>query len=191
LTQGCEETRSSAEPVRAGFIKVALEADWKRTPQAALEGTAEAARITGALIAVHTEKGALAEKAIIYFEERGVSPTQLVLCHLDKRPDISLHTELARFGVLLEYDTFYRSKYEPETRLWPLIERMVELGFSNRVALATDMAEAHMYKSIGDGPGLASLPTEIKSRLNQMGVQEDAIQEMLGENIARRLAGLD
>lgn len=191
LSQSLEETRGQVETVRAGFIKVALEANWKSTPLAALEASAEAARASGALVAVHTEKGTLAEKAVIFYQQRGLAPQQLVLCHVDKRPDLSLHAELARYGVLVEYDTFYRPKYEPETRLWPLIEGMVKLGLSHRVALATDMAEARMYASIGGGPGLASLPVEIKRRLHKMGIPEHAVQQMLGGNIARRLAGLD
>ncbi len=41
-------------------------------PKALLEGTAAAARETGALVQIHTEKGALAEKAVIFFEKRGI-----------------------------------------------------------------------------------------------------------------------
>jgi hypothetical protein len=59
------------------------------------------------------------------------------------------------------------------------------------VALATDMAEAGLYRTLGGGPGLASLPGEIKARLTAMGIAEISVQQMLGGNIARRLAGLD
>ncbi len=132
LTSALEETKDTPQAVRAGFIKIALESAWDASPQCALEGAAEAARQTGALMEIHTEKGALAEKAVIYFEEQGVRPEQLVLCHMDKRPDPGLHIELARFGALLEYDTFYRAKYQPETRLWALIEKMVAAGGGDR-----------------------------------------------------------
>ncbi len=188
------ETRFAKDqpaPVRAGFIKIALESAWDKSPQAALEGVAEAARQTGALLAIHTEQGRLAEKAVIFFEARGLTPAQLMLCHMDKRPDIGLHKELARFGVLLEYDTFYRPKYEPESRLWPLIQKMAHADYSRNIALATDMAEADMYRTIGNGPGLASLPGEIKLKLSNLGISENSSQQMLGGNIARRLAGLD
>jgi predicted metal-dependent phosphotriesterase family hydrolase len=110
---------------------------------------------------------------------------------MDKRPDISLHKELARLGVLLEYDTFYRPKYNPSTHLWPLIEQMVSAGFSDRVALATDMAEAELYHFIGGGPGLARLPGEIQNQLNEKGCPETFRKQMLGGNIARRLAGIN
>jgi predicted metal-dependent phosphotriesterase family hydrolase len=190
LEQGLAETIDYPTPVRAGFIKIALEAVWSDCPQAALEGAASAARRTGALVEIHTEKGALAEKVCVYFADQGVLPHQLVLCHMDKRPDLSLHKALAGMGALLEYDTFYRPKYNPEKRLWPLIEQMACAGISNRVALATDMADAALYHHIGGGLGLASLPGEIQEKLLQIGTSEIECKQMLGGNIARRLAGI-
>ena len=191
LEHGLSETVNMPEPVRAGFIKIALESSWADCPHAALEAAASAALIAKVLIEVHTEKGALAEKACIYFTNLGLLPTQLVLCHMDKRPDIGLHKELARFGVLLEYDTFYRPKYNPSTNLWPLIEQMVSAGFSDRIALATDMAESELYHFLGGGAGLASLPGEIQVQLIERKFPETARKQMLGGNIARRLAGIN
>ena len=125
LEQGLSETLNMQTPVKAGFIKIAIESTWADCPQAALEGAASAAIKSKALMEIHTEKGALAEKACIYFTDLGLLPSQLVLCHMDKRPDFGLQKELARLGVLLEYDTFYRPKYNPSENLWPLIEHMV------------------------------------------------------------------
>lgn len=189
-TQALEECKDQQDPPRAGFLKIALEAEWKDIPLAALEAAAAAALTTGSLIEIHTEQGALAERVVVFFEDRGVAPRQLVICHIDKRPDLGLHAELCKYGVLLEYDTFYRPKYGPEEKLWPLIQNMVYAGLSNRIVLATDMADAKMYRSIGNGPGLASLPAEIRSRLIQLKIPSNSVQEMLGGNIARRLAGL-
>lgn len=189
LTTGLEETLSLPEASKAGFIKLALESLWEETPQNALAAAAEAARQSGALIEIHTEKGALAEQAVAYFERRGLKPAQLVLCHMDKQPDFNLHAELCTHGVMVEYDTFFRPKYNPEQNLWPLILRMENAGLSDRIALATDMAEKEMYKTIGNGPGLARLPGEIKQKLADFGIQPSSITNMLGGNIARRLAG--
>lgn len=190
LRDALEECRDEKEPARAGFIKIAFEGEWSQTPQAALEAAAEAAAQTGALIEIHTEKGALAEKALIYFEDRHIPAWQLCMCHMDKRPDIGLHSEIAKFGALLEYDTFFRSKYKPEESVWPLISQMVDAGLGSSIALATDMAESEMYTSIGNGPGLASLPRDIRTRLEAKQISEKNIRGMLGENIARRLAGI-
>ena len=191
LNQGLVETRETSSPVRAGFIKIALESAWADCPLTALEGGTSAALKSKALMEIHTEKGALAEKACIYFTDIGLSPSQLVLCHMDKKPDASLHKELARLGVLLEYDTFYRPKYVPSANLWPLIEQMADAGFSDRVALATDMAEAELYHHLGGGAGLASLPGEIQKQLIEKGFPETARKQILGGNIARRLAGIN
>lgn len=189
LTRQLGESQG-ATSIRAGFIKVALERLWSDTPHQALLGAALAARQTGDLVEIHTEQGALAERVVLFFGAQGVPPQQLVLCHMDKRPDSGLHRELAQHGVLLEYDTFYRPKYDPEANLWPLLEKMIAAGLSDRVVLATDMAEPGQYLAAGRGPGLASLPAKIKPRLERMGIPETAIQQMLGGNIARRLAGL-
>ena len=126
-----------------------------------------------------------------YFNKKGVNNSQIILCHMDKRMDLGLHKELAQPGVLLEYDTFFRPKYSPEENLWILIDEMVKAGLSYRVALATDMAESSLYHNLGGGPGLASLPGIIRARLTRMHIPENNIQQMLGENISRRLAGLN
>jgi phosphotriesterase-related protein len=191
LEQGLNETLNTSTPVKAGFIKIALEDTWADCPFDALEGAASAACNTKSLLEIHTEKGALAEKACIYFMDHAVLPQQLVLCHMDKRPDISLHTALAELGVLLEYDTFYRPKYNPESNLWPLIDQMITAGLADRVALATDMAEPALYHNIGGGSGLSSLPGEIQRKLTEKRYPETARKQMLGENITRRLAGIN
>ena len=190
LEQGLSETLHKPEPVKAGFVKIALESTWADCPHAALEGAASAAFKSKTLLEIHTEKGALAEKACIYFTDFGLLPVQLVFCHMDKRPDIGLQKELAHFGVLLEYDTFYRPKYSPATNLWPLLEQMVSAGLSDHIALATDMAESELYHFIGGGPGLASLPGEIQVQLIEKEFPEMVRKQMLGGNIARRLAGI-
>ena len=191
LEQGLDETVDTFRPVRAGFIKIALEAKWNECPKAALEGAAFTASKTKALVEVHTEKGALAEKACIYFTDQGVSPQQLVLCHMDKKPDSSLHKALAEFGVLLEYDTFYRPQYDPQYNLWPLIDKMVNAGFSKYIALAMDMVDTSLYRSTGKGPGFSGLPGEIHEELAKRGYSESVREQMLGGNITRRLAGID
>ena len=68
---------------------------------------------------------------------------------------------------------------------------MAQAGFSDRVALATDMAESEMYRFIGGGVGLAGLPGEIQDLLIRFGYSETERKQMLGGNIARRLAGIN
>jgi len=191
ITRGTEETLSEkdATPAQAGFIKAACEATLEASPRHLFEAAASAARQTGAMVAVHTEKGASAERIVDFFQRQGLPPGRLMLCHIDKRPDPGLHQELARAGVLLEYDTFFRPQYHPEERLWPLLEAMGKADLLGSIALATDLADLSMWASTGKGPGLASLPSLIRARLLQRGFNPAGVQAMLGENVLQRLAG--
>ena len=185
------ETAAGPVSVKAGFIKIALEAEIDETPAPALEAAAIAAAESGAMIEIHTEKGASALEALAYFQNLGVRSRSIVLCHMDKRADMGLHRELAHSGVLLEYDTFYRPKYLPEQNVWPLIDKMLGEGLETSLAFATDRTEPGMVVSMGKGSGLAGLPGDICHRLQQRGIQESVIRQLLGDNIARRLAGLN
>ena len=189
IRQGLKETRSLPEAVRAGFIKVACEASLADTPLAALEGAAFAAAETGAAVEIHTERGQAAEDILRFFTERHVAARQVILCHMDKRPDLGLHRELAQAGALLEYDTFFRPKYHPDENVWPLIAQMAAAGWSGALALATDIAEAALWRNLGGGPGLSGLLTIIQPRLAGLGLGPEVNARLLGGNIIERLAG--
>ena len=189
VQSGLRETLELPEAVRAGFIKCACESTVAETPQAPLEAAAWAAAELGLCVEVHTEKGADAKGILDFFVGRGVRAGQIVLCHMDKRPDLGLHRSLAEAGACLEYDTFYRPKYAPDRNVWSLIEAMVLNGFDNSIALATDMAEASMWRHLGGRPGLTGFVKEIRPRLEEMRLGTPAIQNLIGGNIARRLSG--
>ena len=84
--------------------------------------------------------------------------------------------------------TLLPSKYDPERHLWPLLEGMIEAGLADHVAVATDMADAAMWSTLGDGPGLTGLFTQIIPRLHALGCDEATIRRLTGENIVARLA---
>jgi predicted metal-dependent phosphotriesterase family hydrolase len=187
LQQGLLETSTRKVPVRAGFVKAACEATLAETPRCLLEGAAWAARLTGTALAVHTEQGQSAEEIVRFLADEGMESRRVILCHMDKRPDFGLHRELAQAGVLLEYDTFCRPKYNPETNLWPLIVQMAEAGLDDSVALATDMVDPAQWAYSG-GPGIASFPGSIRARLQTLKLPAGCIEKLLGLNISTRLA---
>jgi phosphotriesterase-related protein len=177
------------------LIKIAGEATMAQTQRehgvenlGLLEAAAEASKQTGYAIEMHTEKGSAVEEFLQFFVAQNLSPQRLVFCHVDKRPDFGLHAELAAAGAMLEYDTFYRSKYGPDKNVWPLIEKMVHAGYGAYLALATDMAESSMWQRLGGQPGLVAFMTQIKARLESVALEEKTIHRLLGGNILRRLA---
>jgi 5-phospho-D-xylono-1,4-lactonase len=190
ITSGLKETSALEMPARAGFIKIACEESIDKTYQPGLLASAQAALQTGKIMEIHTEKGLNAAEILNYFIKLGVPSRQIVLCHMDKRPDIGLHQELVRAGVALEYDTFYRYKYQPEEHLWKLITGMLSAGHENHICLATDMAESIYWKSLGGGPGLDYFPGQIRKRLFEMEFPDHAVRKIMGANISRLLANI-
>jgi len=188
IANGLAETRGETSPlVYPGVIKIAAEASLEASPPALFEAAAAVAKETGYAIEMHTERGAAVEVFLAFFGGQGLSPRRLVFCHVDKRPDFGLHRELARAGVMLEYDTFFRPKYDPERTVWPLIGRMAAAGLAGQVALATDMADPALWAELGGRPGLLGIFTIIKDGLARMGFPSATIDGLLGGNIARRL----
>ena len=187
VQQGLLETRQQEQPVYPGFFKIAAEASLATSPAPLFQAAAAACRVSGLTLAMHTEKGSDAEAFLEYFLGQGVSPQRLVFCHMDKRPDFGLHRELATAGVMLEYDTFVRPKYEPLNNAWPLLEKMIEAGLCGQVALATDMALTSMWRRLGDGPGPVAFLRQMKAVLVRRGLDPEVVQQLMGGNIAAHL----
>jgi phosphotriesterase-related protein len=185
LQDGVSESPAGGA-VRAGFIKIACAVDLAGTPMRLLAAAAEASRQTGAAILAHTEQGASADLILRVLTDLGMPANRLVLCHMDKRPDAALHQALAQAGALLEYDTFFRPKYEPEKNVWPLVDRMLADGFEGSVAFGTDLADPAGWRN----PGPAGLPAILAPRLARMGCAPDTIATLTGKNIVARLAGV-
>jgi phosphotriesterase-related protein len=106
---------------------------------------------------------------------------------VDKRPDSGLHRELAQAGVLLGYDTFVRSKYDPEHGVWPLLGRMVADGLAHRIAIGLDLADSSMWRHYGGRPGMLGMAEDVLPRLRAEGIAESTILKLTGRNIARHL----
>jgi 5-phospho-D-xylono-1,4-lactonase len=168
------------------------------------EAVAEAHVRTGACVLVHTERGAGAIDLVGWLEDRGVAPSRIYLCHVDKLPDLGLHRELAEGGVLLGYDTFVRPAYAPDERVWPLLRAMVAAGLARSVAIGLDLAVAAMWRAAdaetdtgapGDGPpaggagvGPVALLDTIHPRLADAFADEAVVSALLGGNVLTRLA---
>lgn len=191
LEHGLDETRSSDSPVQAGFIKIACEDSIDKSPLQLMEAAVIASLETGAALEVHTEKGADAERIVERLFAFGLAPERLILCHVDKRVEFGFHADMAQEGILLEYDTFYRPKYQPDDNVWLLLEQMVEAGLDAQVVIATDMAEASMWARMGKGPGLTGLITQIIPRLERFGCDADSVHRLTGGTISARLARPD
>lgn len=189
LTLGMESPDGRRTPHLAGVIKAAHPGTLTDPRYLRLFSAAcEASRRTGAAILVHTEQGRGVEGLAEYFVREGLPPSRVVLCHMDKRPDRVLHRELANAGFLLEFDTFLRPKYEPEVRVWPLLEALLQEGLAGAIACALDLADGAQWRFRSGGPGMLGLIEIVRPRLERMGVAQAQITALLGGNIYARIA---
>lgn len=187
IHEGLEETRGGSPTVHPGFIKIAVRETIQKSPVHLMEAASAASKQSGYLIQMHTQRGANAEAFVRFFLDHNLPLDRLVISHLDKRPDLGLHRELAQAGCLLEYDTFFRPKYDPENNLWPLILSMVREGYSSSIACATDLADSALWETMGRGPGLVGFINVIKKRLEDHIADSPVVAKLMGENIAGRL----
>jgi phosphotriesterase-related protein len=183
LTGGLQEQAG----VLATTIKVGFGGDIEGQTRVLMEAAAEAASRTGAALLFHTEQGRNVDALPLFFEDRNIPASRLYLCHVDKRPDIGLHRELAQAGTLLGYDTFVRPKYKPEQNAWPLLFDMVNSGYADHIAIGLDLALSTMWRHYDDGPGLVALPDQILPRLHAQGLSESVVARLTGQNVARYL----
>ena len=173
---------------RAGFIKTAFSGSPDELEGGLLSAACEAASATGAAVMVHTEQGAGVELLPDFFEKHRVGLDRVILAHVDKRPDRILHRDLIAAGFLVEYDTFLRPRYEPETKVWPLLEELISTGWSTGICCGLDLAGNGMWAFGSQTPGILGLSRVVVSGLMMRGVDERTIQLVTGKNILARLA---
>lgn len=188
LTRKLSESPEGHHPILAGQIKIACPTKPEDWAKPLMIGAAQAAISTGAAIHVHTERGAAAMRIFRFFESQGMDPEQLILAHMDKRPDLQLHQKLIKEGVMLEYDTFSRAKYDPENNVWQLLPKLLDKDFSEGIAIANDLAYKHEWQAYNGTPGLIYLPLHIIPKLQSLGVDSKTLTAITGKNIACRLA---
>jgi len=171
--------------VRAGVIKAATSLD-TITPgeEKVLRAAARAHRATGAPISTHTQKGTMGREQIRLLREEGVDPARVALGHVDLKPDIDYHRALLDTGASIIYDQISKEKYVPDRDRIPLLLRLVEEGYGDRIMLSGDFARVSSWTSTGGGPGLTYLLWRFVPWLIAEGMPRAAVTAMLVQNPA-------
>ncbi|MET7730011.1 phosphotriesterase [Streptomyces sp. NPDC005402] len=183
LTEGI-----GASGVRAGLIKVAggfhaLDAHARWTMSAA----AEAHRATGASIAVHLELGTGALDVLdLLCGELGVPPQRVILGHLNRSPDVTVHRQAAASGCYLAFDGPSRAHHATDWRMPDAVRALAEAGHGDRLLLGGDTTTA-AARSVDGGPGMPYLLRRVRPRLAaELG--EELVRRILTDNPGRALA---
>ena len=195
ITEGVERTNYRGpiikrSPVKAGVMKVAGE--YNRVTGNMKKLIRVVGRVhqqTGTPVYAHTEHGTAAAEILDLLEEAGVPLDRVLICHLDRNPDLFLHKHILERGAFLEYDTPSRFKYQPESIVIDLMRSLIAAGFGDRLMLGGDMARRSYLKAYGGGPGFEYLLTEFTPRLVKEGFGEEDLRLIWHENPLRWLAG--
>ncbi|MFJ4935740.1 phosphotriesterase [Streptomyces pseudovenezuelae] len=177
--------------VRAGLIKVtggfhALDAHARWTMSAA----AEAHHATGAPIAVHLELGTGALDVLdLLCGELGVPPRRVILGHLNRSPDLTVHRQAAASGCFLAFDGPSRANHATDWRMPDAVRALAEAGHADRLLLGGDTTTA-AARSVNGGPGMPYLLRRVRPRLaaelGDMG--PELVRRVFTENLGRALA---
>jgi phosphotriesterase-related protein len=175
--------------VRAGVVKFAG-GYHVIGPQAskAAEAAATAHRATGAPVLTHAERGTCAMETIELFGSLGIAPSNLLISHLDRNPDVYLHEDVLAAGAYVVYDGISRVHYHPDSTIVQLIVSMVEAGFGRQLLLGMDMGPRRMWKAYGGGPGMTYLAKVFLPKLRRAGIATEGIDAMTRLNPADALA---
>lgn len=181
LTDGLAE-----EPgLRAQVVKSAWTGEGGGREREMIAAAAEAARRGGGALVVHTERGRAAEQLAELLLASALAPQRVQISHLDKRPDESLHLELARSGFTLGYDAFLRPRYRPLETTWPLLRALAAAGLWERVTLGLDLVDPSLW-SVRGGAGLPAIARSILPPLRAQ-IGEEPARAATGGNAMRLL----
>ncbi|MFF7640132.1 phosphotriesterase [Streptomyces canus] len=177
--------------VRAGLIKVAggfhaLDAHARWTMTAA----AEAHHATGAPIAVHLELGTGALDVLdLLCGELGVPPQRVILGHLNRSPDLTVHRQAAASGCYLAFDGPSRANHATDWRMPDAVRALAEAGHGDRLLLGGDTTTA-AARSVNGGPGMPYLLRRVRPRLVvELGdLGAELVQRIFTDNPGRALA---
>jgi predicted metal-dependent phosphotriesterase family hydrolase len=148
---------------------------------------ARANRETGVPISTHATLGTMGREQIEILKQEGADLGHVVIGHLDLVSDTPYHTELARKGVFLGFDTIGKEEYLADATRAELIQKLVTEGFEDQIVLACDISRRSQLKRHG-GRGYAYLLDSFVPRLEAVGIDGATIHKFLVENPGRLLA---
>jgi phosphotriesterase-related protein len=151
------------------------------------QAAARANHETGVPISTHLTLGTMAKEQVEILKKEGADLGHVVLSHMDLAPDISYHSEIAREGVFLGFDTAGKERYQSDETRVELIRELVQRGFEDQIVISCDIGRRSQMKRHG-GRGYAYLFEKFVPRLEEAGISRATIQKFLVENPRRLLA---
>lgn len=178
--------------VRAAVIKAGTEYNVMDEPGRKLLRIAAAAhRETTAPLITHTTAGTMGPEQVEFLSEHGVPPSAVCLSHMDRLLDFEVHSEIAREGAYLGFDSAGKAKYGADSARIALLKQLIGAGLGRKILIGNDLGRPSYWVSYGGGPGLDYVLRRFVPRMLAAGISRHEVDQLLIHNPARFLAGED
>ena len=190
VTDGGGDSGQASSLYRAGMLKAAADGGWQSDPvyRKLFEAVAHAAVQTGAPVMIHTEKGNDIPGLIRWFQDRGIAPGRLLICHLDRTHyGPAFHKEVLSMGCFLCYDSIHRYKYVSEQEELDLLLFMKQEGLLGQIVLSLDTTNQRLRSYYAEDMGLDYIRTTFIPQLKAHGFTDGEIRQMCSTNAGKLL----
>jgi phosphotriesterase-related protein len=189
LHEGVSDTN-----IRAGIIgEVGTSFPLHPFERESLIASARAQRQTGVAINVHPEPVEHEHLQLLnILEDAGADLSRTAMSHVDELNEPDWHSEIAKRGVYLSFDTFgldfpFDGTEKPrDTDRVNCLISLLEKGYIDRILLSGDTCYKIQLRKYG-GRGYSQILTSIVPLLRERGVSESEITKILVENPKRLL----
>lgn len=185
-----ESLGAAAHRPRAGLIKASSGSEGPGAGELrVLKAAAEAHRQTHAPIGTHTEKAAWGLEQAQFFCAAGVPAHNVLIGHLDFRPELPYLLEVAATGVNLGLDQFSKHKYLSDRKRVELIVGLAAAGHLSQVIMSGDLARRSYWPGYGNATasGFAHIPGVVREMLLAEGLGDNGVRQLLEGNPQRWL----
>lgn len=175
-----------------------------------LRAVARAHRITGLPISTHSSLGTMSAEQIEILADEGADLEQVIIGHVDLKPEVNALEAMLRTGVTLAFDTFGKEYFDyvltdqenhepgnvlkrvyhrPDSARLDALAALVAKGWQKQLVLSTDLTgrETYLNEDTHGEYGYSYIPERVLPALLQRGVSEAAIETILAENPRRLL----
>ena len=178
--------------IRCGAIKVGTSLNTiTPTEEVVLRAGARAHLATGCPITTHTERGTIAERQLDIFEDEGVSPTAVIVCHLDFCPDMGEVRRIAQRGAFVEFDQVPKPKYGLADEVIRRTTTLAADGLAGQLLVSGDFSRKSYFHHWTGGPGLGYLlgpfSERLRSALDAAGLGSTIVDDLFADNPQRAL----
>lgn len=181
LTIGIDGTDS-----KAGVIgEVASSEIMSKSEEKVLQAAALAAKQVGCAITTHCQMGSLGRVQAELFLQEGVNPTKVILGHIDLSNDITYMMELMDQGFNIGFDTIGKEGYLSDRKRANTLYTLLKKGYGKQIILSQDISRRSYFSTQPNMHGYTTVMKTFLPRLVELGVDQQAIDQLLIKNPQR------